>query len=171
MSLGGLRDMSLILTPPLNRKAVNTFISPFNKELIKKAILKELDRKGQVIFIHNRINDIYKIEEKLKKLLPSVRIQTVHGKMKNLQQKIVLDFFYKKFDLLLCTTIMESGMDFPEANTLFINQADQFGLSQLHQLRGRVGRSERQSYCYLLLDPQKSLSPSALERLKNHSGK
>lgn len=166
MSLGGLRDMSVILTPPLNRKAVQTFISPFNEELIKKAILKELNRKGQVIFIHNRINSIYTIEEKLKTLLPSVRVQTAHGKMKNLQQKVVLDFFHKKFDLLLCTTIVESGMDFPQANTLFINQADQFGLSQLHQLRGRVGRSEQQSYCYLLIDPKKNLSPFSLERLK-----
>ena len=166
MSLGGLRDMSVIFTPPLNRKAVETFISPFSEDLIKKAVLKELERKGQVIFIHNRINDIYKVEEKLKALLPFVKIQTAHGKMKNLQQKVVLDFFYKKFDLLLCTTIVESGMDFPEANTLFINKADQFGLSQLHQLRGRVGRSERQSYCYLLTDPLKLPSPSAWERLK-----
>ncbi len=166
MSLGGLRDISVIFTPPPNRKAVETFISPFNEGLIKKAILKELDRKGQIIFIHNRINDIHKVEEKLKTLLPSVKIQTAHGKMKNLQQKVVLDFFYKKFDLLLCTTIVESGMDFPQANTLFINRADQFGLSQLHQLRGRVGRSERQSYCYLLIDPLKPLFPSAMERLK-----
>ena len=166
MSLSGLRDMSIILTPPLNRKPIHTFIKPFSEELIKKTILKELERKGQIIFIHNRIADIYLIEEKLKKLLPSVRIQTAHGKMKDLQEKVVLDFFHQKFDLLLCTTIVESGMDFPNANTLFINHSNQFGLSQLHQLRGRTGRSDRQSHCYLLIDPRKRISQKALERLK-----
>ena len=166
MSLSGIRDMSVILTPPLNRKAVHTFISPFKDSLIKTAILKELERKGQVIFIHNRIADIHIIEEKIKKLLPSIRIRTAHGKKKDLQQKTVLDFFYQKFDLLLCTTIVESGMDFPNANTLFINQAEKFGLSQLHQLRGRIGRSERSSYCYLLIDTRKKILDSAMERLK-----
>ena len=166
MSLAGLRDMSTILTPPLNRKAVETFISPFNEELIKKAILKELNRNGQIIFIHNRIATISKMEKKLKSLLPSTRIRMAHGQMKNLQQKVVLDFFHQKFDLLLCTTIVESGMDFPKASTLFISQAEQFGLSQLHQLRGRIGRSARQSYCYLMIDPNKKISQQALERLK-----
>ena len=166
MSLSGLRDMSIILTPPLNRKAVKTFISPFREKLIKEAVLKELDRKGQIIFIHNRVSSIYEVEKKLQALFPSVRIQTAHGQMKDLQQKVVLDFFQHKFDLLLCTTIVESGMDFPRASTLFINQAEQFGLSQLHQLRGRIGRSERQSYCYLLTDPNKKISSQALERLK-----
>ena len=166
MSLSGLRDMSLILTPPLNRKPIHTFIKPFSGELIKKAVSKELEREGQIIFIHNRIADIYQIEENLKKLLPSLRIQTAHGKRKDLQEKVVLDFFQRKFDLLLCTTIIESGMDFPNANTLFINRSDQFGLSQLHQLRGRIGRSDRQSYCYLLIDPRKRMPQKALERLK-----
>lgn len=166
MSLSGLRDMSVILTPPLNRKPVHTSIEPFSEELIKKAVLKELERKGQIIFIHNRIANIYLVEEKLKKLLPSVRIQTAHGKRKDLQEKVVLDFFQRKFNLLLCTTIIESGMDFPNANTLFINQSDLFGLSQLHQLRGRIGRSDRPSYCYLLIDPRKRMPQKALERLK-----
>ncbi|MDE0518252.1 MAG: DEAD/DEAH box helicase, partial [Bdellovibrionales bacterium] len=166
MSLSGIRDMSVILTPPLNRKPVHTFISPFKESLIKTALLKELDRNGQVIFIHNRIADIHIIEEKIKKLLPSIRVRIAHGKRKDLQQKTVLDFFYQKFDLLLCTTIVESGMDFPKANTMFINQAEQFGLSQLHQLRGRIGRSERSSYCYLLIDPRKKIPGPAMERLK-----
>ncbi|MDE0120089.1 MAG: transcription-repair coupling factor [Bdellovibrionales bacterium] len=166
MSLSGIRDMSVILTPPLNRKPVHTFISPFKESLIKTAILKELDRKGQVIFIHNRIADIHIMEDKIKKLLPTIRIRTAHGKKKDLQQKTVLDFFYQKFDLLLCTTIVESGMDFPKANTLFINQAEKFGLSQLHQLRGRIGRSDRSSYCYLLIDPRKNIPQPAMERLK-----
>ena len=166
MSLGGMRDMSVILSPPLNRKAVKTFISPFRESLIKKAILKELDRTGQVIFIHNRIANIYDMEKRLKAFLPSVRIRTAHGKMKDLQQRIVLDFFHQQFDLLLCTTIVESGMDFPKAGTIFINQPEQFGLSQLHQLRGRIGRSERQSYCYLLIDQHKKIPQKALERLR-----
>jgi len=175
MSLSGLRDISVILTPPLHRKAVKTYISPFKENLIKEATLKEINRQGQIIFIHNRISDIFEVENKLKTLLPNVRIQTAHGKMKNLQQKLVLDFFQQKFDLLLCTTIVESGMDFPKAGTLFINNASLFGLSQLHQIRGRIGRSERQSFCYLLIDPRKKTPEPALERLKiiqqhNHPG-
>ena len=166
MSLSGLRSMSPILTPPLNRKAVKTFIGPFKESLIKKAVYKELKREGQIIFFHNRIADIEEVERKLKTLLPGVRIRKAHGKMQDLQQKIVLDFFQHKFDLLLCTTIVESGMDFSRAGTLFINRAEQFGLSQLHQLRGRVGRSDKQSYCYLLIDPLKPCSNEALERLK-----
>ena len=166
MSLGGLRDMSLINTPPKNRKPVETFINHFNGEDIKQAVKKELMRKGQVIFIHNRIADIYEMERKLKNLLPFARIRCAHGKMKGLQEDIVLDFFHQKFDLLLCTTIVESGMDFPRANTLFIHRAEQFGLSALHQLRGRVGRSDKTAYCHLLIDPRKKISSEALERLK-----
>ena len=166
MSLSGLRSISLINTPPLNRKSIKTFINIYNEDLIKKAILKELDRQGQVIFIHNRIADIYKIEEQLKKIVPSARIRVAHGKMKTLQKNIVLDFFYRKFDVLVCTTIVESGMDFPLAGTLFINNSDDFGLSQLHQIRGRIGRSDRQSNCYLLVKNNKSLSEQARERLR-----
>ena len=166
LSLGGLRDLSLILTAPLNRLPVGTRLSPFKEDLIKSAVLKEMERGGQIIFIHNRIADIYKMEKYLQNLLPSVRIQTAHGKMKNLQEKVVVDFFYQKFDLLLCTTIMEAGMDFPGAGTLFINNADRFGLSELHQLRGRVGRSEKKSYCYLLIKPGKPLSSETLRRLQ-----
>ena len=166
MSLSGLRDISLIQTPPLNRKAVKTFISPFNKDLIKKAVLKEIKRKGQIIFIHNRIATIYEVERKLKSLLPSLRIRVAHGKMKTGQEKIVLDFFHQKFDLLLCTTIVESGMDFTHAGTLFVDRAEQFGLSELHQLRGRIGRSEREAYCYMLVDERKALTEKAKERLR-----
>ena len=154
--------MSLILTPPVNRKPVETSINIFKEDLIKKALLKELNRKGQVIFIHNRIANIYDMERKLKALLPSLRLRTAHGKMDKLQEKIALDFFQQKFDLLLCTTIVESGMDFPNANTMFIHHAEQFGLSELHQLRGRVGRSERNAYCYLLIPPEKKVSQSAI---------
>lgn len=166
MSLGGLRDMSLILTPPQNRKPVETSISLFKENLIKEAILKELNRKGQIIFIHNRIADIYNMERKLKSILPTLRLRTAHGKMDKIQEKTALDFFQQKFDLLLCTTIVESGMDFPKANTLFIHHAEHFGLSELHQLRGRVGRSERTAYCYLLIPPEEKVSQSAMERLK-----
>ena len=166
MSLSGLRDISLILSPPLNRKPVKTFISHFSNDLIKKAVLKEMERKGQVIFIHNRIFSIYEVERKLQALLPSVRIRVAHGKMKHGQEKIVLDFFQQKFDLLLCTTIVESGMDWTKAGTLFIDRAEQFGLSELHQLRGRVGRSEKESYCYMLVEERKKLSEKAKDRLR-----
>ena len=166
MSLSGLRDISLILTPPLNRKAVHTVISPFSEGVIKKAVLKERERKGQIIFIHNRIATLDKVERRLKTLLPFVRIRVAHGKMKNLQEKIVLDFFQQKFELLLCTTIVESGMDFTNAGTLFIDRAEQFGLSELHQLRGRVGRSEKPAYCYMLVEERKNLSEKAKERLR-----
>ena len=165
MGLSRLRDMSAVLTPPLNRKPVQTLVSPFNEGLIKTAIQKELNRGGQVIFIHNRVRDIKEMERKLKELLPSsARIRTAHGQTKDLREKIALDFFYQRFDILLCTTIVESGMDFPNANTLFINQAEQFGLSQLHQIRGRTGRSDKTAYCYLLIKPQ--VSKQAIERLK-----
>ena len=166
ISLTGLRKISVINTPPLNRKSIKTYINLFNPELIKEAILKELERKGQIIFIHNRISDIHKIEDLLKQWVPSARIRVAHGQMKELQKKIVLDFFHYKFDILLCTTIVESGMDFSLAGTLLINNADEFGLSQLHQLRGRIGRSEKQAYCYLLLKSGKKIADTALKRLQ-----
>ncbi len=175
MSLSGIRDMSFILSPPLNRKSVKTGISPFKAELIKEACQKELKRGGQIIFIHNRTASLPAMEEKLKKLLPFARIRSAHGKTKNLEERVAVDFLKGKFNLLLCTTIVESGMDFPKAGTLFIHQAEQFGLSELYQLRGRVGRSDRQAYCFMLTDPGKALSEEALERLKiiqenNHLG-
>ncbi len=166
MSLSGLRNISLINTPPLNRKSIKTFINIYNADLIREAILKELSRQGQVIFIHNRISDIYKMEDQLKQIVPSARIRVAHGKMKTLQKNIVLDFFYRKFDVLICTTIVESGMDFPMAGTLFINNSDEFGLSQLHQLRGRIGRSDRQSVCYLLVKSNRNLTEQAKGRLR-----
>ena len=166
MSLSGLRDMSLINTPPLNRKLIKTFVNTYHSILIKEAILKELDRQGQVIFIHNRISDIYQVAEDLKKTVPAARIRVAHGKMRDTQKNIVLDFFYRRFDVLVCTTIVESGMDFPMAGTLFINNSDEFGLSQLHQLRGRIGRSDRQSVCYLLVRSNKNLTEPAKERLR-----
>ena len=166
MSLSGLRNISLINTPPLNRKSIKTFINTYNLILIKEAVLKELSRQGQVIFIHNRISDIRVVEEQIKQIVPSARIRVAHGKMKTLQKNIVLDFFYRKFDVLICTTIMESGMDFPMAGTLFINNSDEFGLSQLHQLRGRIGRSDRQSICYLLVKSNRNLTEQAKERLR-----
>ena len=166
ISLSGLRPISVVNTPPLNRKSIKTYVNLFNAELIKEAISKELSRQGQVIFIHNRISDIHRIEKLLKKWLPSARIRIAHGQLKELQKKIVLDFFHHKFDILLCTTIVESGMDFSLAGTLFINDADEFGLSQLHQLRGRIGRSERQAYCYLLLKAGKKIKDTALKRLQ-----
>ena len=166
MSLSGFKDISLINTPPLNRKPIKTFLNIYNEDLIKKAILKEQSRSGQMIFIHNRIADIHKIAEKLKSIAPSIRLRFAHGQMKDLQKAIARDFFYQKFDMLVCTTIVESGMDFPLAGTLFINNADEFGLSQLYQLRGRIGRSDKQAYCYLLIKERKKATEEALHRLK-----
>ncbi len=166
MSLSGLRPLSVINTPPLNRKPIQTSVHVFNKSLIQQACLKELNRKGQILFLHNRIQDIHQVAEDLKKLLPQVRIRVAHGQMKELQSRVAWDFFSHRFDMLVCTTIVEAGMDFSLAGTLFVNEADKLGLSQLHQIRGRVGRSEKESYCYLLLPPQKKISSAALKRLQ-----
>lgn len=175
MSLSGLRPLSVINTPPLNRQRISTTVHVFHIDLIKEAVFKELKRGGQILFVHNRIQDIHTVADTLKKHLPKARVRVAHGKMKELQSRIVLDFFHHRFDMLVCTTIMESGMDFSLAGTLFINEADDLGLSQLHQLRGRIGRSERKSYCYLLLKPHKKIQPPALKRLQilqenNHPG-
>ena len=174
MSLSGIRDMSLILSPPLNRKSLKIEISLFKDQVIKEASQREIKRGGQIIFIHNRVKSLPALEDKLKKLLPSARIRTAHGKTKDLEQ-VAVDFLQKKFDLLLCTTIVESGMDFPNAGTMFIHQPEKFGLSELYQLKGRVGRSSRQAYCYMLTCPQKALSEEAAQRLRiiqenNHLG-
>ena len=175
MSLSGLRPLSVINTPPLNRQRISTSVHVFHMDLIRQAVEQELKRGGQILFVHNRIQDIHTVSGLLKKHLPKVRIRVAHGKMKDLQSRIVLDFFHHRFDMLVCTTIVESGMDFSLAGTLFINEADDFGLSQLHQLRGRIGRSERKSWCYLLLKPRKKIQPPALKRLQilqenNHPG-
>lgn len=167
MSLLGLRDLSLITTAPMDRQPIRTFITKFNSEIIKKAVYSEVKRGGQVFFVHNRVQSIYSLHDQLKILFPDLKIAVGHGQMeeKNLE-KVILSFVNKEVDILLSTTIIESGVDIGNANTMFIDNAHQFGLSQLYQLRGRVGRSKNKAYCYLIIPKGRQLEKDALERLK-----
>jgi transcription-repair coupling factor (superfamily II helicase) len=167
MSLMGIRDLSIIDTAPVDRLAIKTFVSRASDELIREAVLRELRRGGQVFFVHNRVQTIGAMAEELKRIVPEARIVVGHGQMaeKELEQ-VMLSFMHGEANLLLCTTIIESGLDIPNANTLIINRADTFGLSQLYQLRGRVGRSKQRAYAYLLIPGEGSISPDARERLK-----
>jgi len=167
MSLGGLREMSLITTPPAERLSVKTFVTEWNDVVIREACLREIKRGGQVFFIHNRVEDIINIEERLAKLLPEADIRIGHGQMPERQlEQVMLDFYHRRFNVLLCTTIVESGIDVPTANTIIINRADRFGLAQLHQLRGRVGRSHHRAYAYLISPPKAALTADATKRLE-----
>lgn len=167
MTLGGIRDMSLITTPPSERLAVNTFVTEWNDVIIREACLREIKRGGQVFFIHNRVKDIASIEEQLTKLIPEANIRIGHGQMPERElEQIMLDYYHRRFNVLLCTTIIESGIDVPTANTIIINRADRFGLSQLHQLRGRVGRSHHRAYAYLVVPPKAVMTTDAIKRLE-----
>jgi transcription-repair coupling factor (superfamily II helicase) len=166
MALGGLRDLSLITTPPETRLSIKTFVTRYDARVIREACLRELKRGGQVYFVHNHIEDIDKVAKELAELVPEARIEVAHGQMreKDLEQ-IMLDFHHRRFHILVCTAIIESGIDIPSANTIIINRADRFGLAQLHQLRGRVGRSHHQAFAYLLAPPREALTPDAEKRL------
>ncbi|MCX7661513.1 MAG: helicase-related protein, partial [Candidatus Omnitrophica bacterium] len=168
MSLVGIKDLSIINTPPQNRLPIKTYVVEYNEELIKNAILKELERKGQVYFVHNRIEDIEKQKDKVIKLLPnSVRWAIAHGETEPyILERIMYEFFKGKIDILFCTQIIQSGIDIPNANTLIVNNADAFGLADLHQLRGRVGRFNRSAYAYFLIPKGKVLSSEAKRRLE-----
>lgn len=167
MSFSGLRDLSIINTPPVDRLPTRTFVSKYDSELIRKSISAEIARGGQVYFIHNRVQSIYGVADDLKKLLPDARIKVAHGQMDETElESAMLAFFHHEIDVLICTAIVESGMDVSRANTMFIDQAQMFGLSQLYQLRGRVGRSKTRAYCYLLMPKDRKLEKDALERLK-----
>ncbi|MEW5895170.1 MAG: transcription-repair coupling factor [Candidatus Omnitrophota bacterium] len=167
MALSGVRDMSVISTPPQNRVPVLTEITEYDDELILKAINRELDRKGQTFFLHNRVDNIDTLTIKFQKLLPGARVAYAHGQMSpRLLEEIMLKFLKHEIDVLFCTTIIESGIDIPNANTLIINRADRFGLSDLHQLRGRVGRFSNQAYAYFLVPPERILSQKAKDRLR-----
>jgi transcription-repair coupling factor (superfamily II helicase) len=166
MALGGLRDISIIATPPQNRHAIQTFIAEWSDGLIQEAVLREIKRGGQVYFLHNKIETMEKVARQLGELVPDARIQMAHGQMPERElERIMLDFYHQRFNLLLATTIIESGIDVPSANTILINRADQLGLAQLHQLRGRVGRSHHRAYAYLLVPPKPLLSGDAAKRL------
>ena len=166
MSLVGIRDMSIIETPPKDRLSIQTNVVKFDQQVIGRAIRNELARGGQVYFVHNRVESIFSIGALVQRLVPEARIVVGHGQMdEEALERAMLDFVAKKFDVLLATTIVENGLDIPNANTIIINRADRYGLSQLYQLRGRVGRSDRPAYAYLLIPPEDNLSPVAKKRL------
>jgi transcription-repair coupling factor (superfamily II helicase) len=167
MSLVGVRDISNLETAPAERLAVDTKVMRYNNNVIRSSILREISRGGQVYFVHNRVNDIHIIQHKLEQLVPEATFRFGHGQMKEGElEGVMTDFIAHKFDVLIATTIIESGLDIPNANTIFINDADRYGLSDLHQLRGRVGRYKHKAYCYLLLEPHKHLNPTAAKRLQ-----
>ncbi|MBI3045477.1 MAG: transcription-repair coupling factor [Betaproteobacteria bacterium] len=167
MALEGLRDFSVIATAPERRLAIKTFVARTSRPLIREAALRELKRGGQIYFLHNDIDTIGQVEASLAKLLPEARIRVAHGQMRERElEHVMRDFYQQRFNLLLCTTIIETGIDVPTANTIIINRADKFGLAQLHQLRGRVGRSHHQAYAYLLLPDEGNITAAAKKRLE-----
>jgi transcription-repair coupling factor (superfamily II helicase) len=167
LSLLGIRDISNLETPPPDRLAIETRICRFDKQLVRHAILRELNREGQVYFVHNRVQDIGEVARRIKDIVPEVKLVVAHGQMAEGElEKAMLSFVRREADVLVATTIIESGLDIPNANTIFINQADNYGLADLHQLRGRVGRYKHRAYAYLLLDGDKMVSPMAARRLK-----
>jgi transcription-repair coupling factor (superfamily II helicase) len=166
MSLAGIRDMSIIETPPKDRLSIQTNVVKFDQEVMRRAIGNELERGGQVYFVHNRVESIYSMADLLHRLVPQAKIGVGHGQMGEHElEKVMVDFVGHKYDLLLATTIIENGLDIPNANTMIVNRADRYGLAQLYQLRGRVGRSDRRAYAYLLIPPEDNLSPVAKKRL------
>jgi len=167
MSLSGIRDISIISTPPEYRQAIITFISQLDEAVISEAIRKELSRRGQIFFIHNNIKSIKKMARRLEQLVPEVRLAVAHGRQDEDElEKTMLAFMQKEIDMLVCTTIVESGLDIPSANTIMVNRADKFGLAQIYQLRGRVGRSSEQAYAYLFIPNESVLTENARKRLK-----
>jgi transcription-repair coupling factor (superfamily II helicase) len=166
-SLMGARDLSIINTPPPNRQAISTEVHPFDPDLIKEAIEYEVYRGGQVFFVHNRVRDIGEMKDLIMKLVPNIDVAVAHGQMEGDHlEDIITRFINREYDVLLCTNIIESGIDIPNANTMIINNAHQFGLSDLHQLRGRVGRSNKHAFCYLFAPPLSTLSNESKQRLK-----
>lgn len=166
MSLVGLRDMSVIETAPKDRMAIQTVVAPFDEKLIRSAIEHELERSGQAYFVHNRVESIYEIASKIQELVPRARVIVGHGQMSEGElEKVMLSFMKHEADVLVATTIIENGLDIPLCNTILINRADRHGLSELYQLRGRVGRSNRRAYAYLLIPPEQELTPIARRRL------
>ncbi|WP_417513924.1 transcription-repair coupling factor [Marinobacter sp.] len=167
MAMGHLRDLSIIATPPARRLSVKTFVRQRDDAMVKEAILREVLRGGQVYVLHNDVASIEKTAEDLRRLVPEARVGVAHGQMRERQlEQIMSDFYHKRFNVLVCTTIIETGIDIPSANTIIIERADKFGLAQLHQLRGRVGRSHHQAYAYLLTPPPKAISADAKKRLE-----
>ena len=166
MSLSGLRDLSIIATPPVQRLAIKTFVSEWNNAQVQEACLREIKRGGQVYILHNDVKTIGKMCQQIAELVPEARIEFAHGQMPERDlERVMLDFYHQRFNVLVCTTIIESGIDVPTANTIIINRADKLGLAQLHQIRGRVGRSHHRAYAYLITPPATLLSADAKKRL------
>ena len=167
MALGGLRELSIIATPPAERLPIKTFITEWHDSIVREAILRELRRGGQIYYVHNEVRDIARVAESLGKLVPEAKIRIGHGQMRERElEQMMVDFYHRRFDILVATTIIESGIDVPSANTIIIDRADRFGLAQLHQMRGRVGRSHHRAYAYLLVPSRKALTGDALKRLE-----
>jgi transcription-repair coupling factor (superfamily II helicase) len=167
MALGGLRDLSLITTPPAERLAIKTFVTEWHAPTLREAALREFRRGGQVYFVHNVVETIEKTAQELARLIPEAEVRVGHGQMRERDlEQLMVDFYHRRFNFLVCTTIIESGIDVPTANTIMIDRADKLGLAQLHQLRGRVGRSHHRAYAYLLTPPRKALSQDAAKRLE-----
>ena len=162
----GLREFSVIATPPQKRLSIKTFHTDYSEGIIKEAAMREFKRGGQVYFLHNEVDTIHSMREKLERILPDARIAIAHGQLRERElEHVMRDFYQQRSNVLLCTTIIETGIDVPTANTIIMNKADMFGLAQLHQLRGRVGRSHHQAYAYLLTDPDRKITPQAQKRL------
>jgi len=174
MGLTGARDMSTITTPPQERQPVETIVLEEHDDIIQSAIEHELARDGQVFFLHNRVQTIHKVAEKIEGLVPEARVETAHGQMSEKQLSDIMHRFVQgKFDVLVCTTIVENGVDIPNCNTILVDRADRFGLADLYQLRGRVGRARRKAYAFLLIPPHGVLTDDArqrIEALKKHTG-
>lgn len=167
MAMSGMRDLSIIATPPARRLAIKTFVRESDDALVREAVLREVMRGGQIYFLHNDVDSIEKMAEDLAKLIPEARVTFAHGQMRERElEKIMSDFYHQRFNLLVCTTIIETGIDVPTANTIIINRADHLGLAQLHQLRGRVGRSHHQAYAYMLTPHPKRMTKDAVKRLE-----
>jgi transcription-repair coupling factor (superfamily II helicase) len=167
MAMISLRDISTLATPPMDRRAISTRVTTWSDEIIREALVRELNRDGQVFFVHNRVHSLQGIADRIHSLVPDARIIVGHGQMEGHElEEVMLKFIHREADILVCTTIIEAGLDIPNANTIFIDRADNFGLADLHQLRGRVGRYKHHAYCYLLLSPNRPITSTAARRLK-----
>jgi transcription-repair coupling factor (superfamily II helicase) len=173
MAVSGLRDMSLISTPPVDRRAIRTIVTRFDETVIRDAVLREIGRGGQVFYVYNRVEGLYERSARLAELIPSARVCVAHGQMtEGALEQTMLDFVEGRYDILCATAIIESGLDIPRANTILIDRADMFGLSQLYQLRGRVGRAKERAYCYLIVPPPNAMTDEArarIEALERHT--
>jgi transcription-repair coupling factor (superfamily II helicase) len=167
MAPSGIRDLSIIAAPPARRMAVNTLITPWDRGLLREALQREIQRGGQAFFLHNEVRSIDKAAREVGELVPEARIGVAHGQMRERElESVMLDFYRQRFNVLVCTTIIENGLDVPTANTIIINRADRFGLAQLHQLRGRVGRSHHRAYAYLVVPDERAMTRDAYKRLE-----